>query len=151
MTRPTIYEAAGGAPAMHALAAAHHARCLAHPVLGHPFQHGTKPDHVERLAAYWTEVLGGPPTFTESYGGHSGMLSIHANQGMGPELGEAFVECFAAAADDAHLPDDPELRGALHAYMQWAVAEVESYNPPEARVSPALPVPKWTWTGLALV
>jgi hemoglobin len=149
VTRPSIYEAAGGAPAFRALAAAHHARCLAHPTLEHPFSHGIRPDHVERLAAYWAEVLGGPKAFSQLYGGHSAMLSIHANQGMGPELGEAFVDCFTAAADDAGLPTDPELRSALRAYMKWAVTEVESYSPKDARVPPVLPVPTWTWAGLA--
>jgi hemoglobin len=39
-------------PAFLALAAAHHARCLADPELNHPFSHpGQHPRHVERLAA----------------------------------------------------------------------------------------------------
>ena len=44
MERVSIYEAAGGEPAFAALAAAHHARCLADPVLEHPFSHGINPD-----------------------------------------------------------------------------------------------------------
>ena len=59
MERVSIYEAAGGELAFLALAAAHHARCLADPVLEHPFSHGVSPDHVERLASYWAEVFGG--------------------------------------------------------------------------------------------
>jgi hemoglobin len=59
--RPTLHEFAGGMPAFLALAAAHHARCLADPELNHPFSHpGQNPRHVERLAAYWAEVMGGP-------------------------------------------------------------------------------------------
>ena len=60
VTRPSIYEAAGGMPAFEALAAAHHARCVVDPVLEHPFSHTTNPDHVHNLAAYWAEVLGEP-------------------------------------------------------------------------------------------
>ena len=60
--RPTLFEYAGGEPAFLALAAAHHARCLEDPELNHPFSHPDQhPQHVERLAAYWAEVLGGPP------------------------------------------------------------------------------------------
>jgi hypothetical protein len=33
MTRPSVFEFAGGEPAFLALAAAHHERCLADPVL----------------------------------------------------------------------------------------------------------------------
>ena len=58
----TLYEFAGGDTAFLALATAHHARCLADPELNHPFSHPDQhPQHVERLAAYWAEVMGGPP------------------------------------------------------------------------------------------
>ena len=63
----SLFEFAGGEPAFLALAAAHHARCLADPELNHPFSHpGQHPQHVERLAAYWAEVMGGPPTYSRS-------------------------------------------------------------------------------------
>lgn len=48
---------------------------------------------------------------------------------------------------DARLPDDPELRAALRAYMESAVVEVVSYAPPEAQVPERLPVPRWGWNG----
>jgi hypothetical protein len=72
VSRPSIYQFAGGDEAFLALAAAHHERCLEDPVLNHPFSHPGEPDHVERLARYWAEVFGGPPRYSESYGGHSG-------------------------------------------------------------------------------
>ena len=89
MERVSIYEAAGGDAAFLALAAAHHARCLADPVLEHPFSHGVHAEHVERLAAYWAEVLGGPPRFSSQWGGHGAVLGMHAGQGMTPDLGRA--------------------------------------------------------------
>jgi hemoglobin len=58
--RPSIYGFAGGEPAFRALAAAHHQRCLEDPVLEHPFSHPGNPEHVERLADYWSEAFGGP-------------------------------------------------------------------------------------------
>jgi hemoglobin len=148
VTRPTIFEVAGGEPAFQALAAAHHRLCLADPVLEHPFSHGTRPDHVERLGACWAEVFGGPPRFTEEYGGHSAMLTIHAAQGAEEDLGRRFVACFVGATGDARLPGDPELRAALRAYMEWAVAEVLSYSPRGSHVPWGLPAPRWGWDGL---
>jgi hemoglobin len=145
MTRPSLYEFAGGDPAFRALAAAHHARCLADPVLNHPFSHGFHPEHVQRLANYWAEVFGGPARYP---GGHSTMLGIHARQGAESDLGDRFAACFAGAADDAGLPADAEFRAALRAYMDWAVAEVMSYSPADSRVPDALPVPRWSWNGL---
>ena len=145
--RPTIYERAGGEDAFLALAHAHHARCLADPVLRHPFEHPGHPQHIERLAAYWAEVLGGPPAFSSTCSDHSGMLGIHANQGADSDLGERFLACFVAAIDDAGLPDDPELRAALRSYMAWAVDEVMSYSPKDARVPRDLAMPRWSWEG----
>ena len=134
VSRPSIYEFAGGEPAFLALATAHHERCLQDPVLNHPFSHPGHPQHVQRLASYWTEVFGGPPLYSQSCGDHSAMLDVHANQGAEDELGERFVRCFVQAADDAGLPDDPAFRAALRSYMTWAVSEVLSYSPPDARV-----------------
>jgi hemoglobin len=103
----SVFEFAGGEPAFFALAAAHHERCLQDPELNHPFSHGVNPQHVERLAAYWAEVFGGPARFSEAHGGHSAMLDIHAGTGAGEDYGPRFVACFMQAADDAGLPDDP--------------------------------------------
>jgi hemoglobin len=147
MARPSMFEFAGGYPAFLALAAAHHERCLQDPELNHPFSHTGNPQHVERLADYWAEVFGGPPRYSESHGGHSAMLGIHAGQGAGDEYGSRFVACFIQAMDDARLPDDPDFRAGLRAYMEWAVQEVLSYSPNGSEVPTALPVPRWSWNG----
>ncbi|MGA7363229.1 MAG: group II truncated hemoglobin [Candidatus Dormiibacterota bacterium] len=148
MTRVSLFEFAGGGPAFLRLAAAHHQRCLDGPVLNHPFSHPGNPQHVERLAEYWAEVLGGPPTFSRRFGGHSAMLELHAGTEAEADLGSRFVDCFVRAADDAGLPADPEFRDALRAYMEWAVAEVLAYSPAKSQVSQGLPVPHWGWSGL---
>ncbi|MGP4101304.1 group II truncated hemoglobin [Nonomuraea sp. KM90] len=147
MTRPSMYEYAGGEPAFLALAAAHHRRCLLDPVLNHPFSRGTRPDHVRRLAGYWGEVFGGPDRYSRASDGHSGMLELHAGNGMEEDLGERFLACFLGAIDDAGLPADPELRASLRAYMEWAVREVLAYSPRDAEVPAGLPVPRWSWQG----
>src|ERR1700694_3860003 len=64
----TIYEAAGGEGGMLRLARAWHARVMSDEVVSHAFSHGFQPDHTERLAAYWSEVLGGPPAYSTAYG-----------------------------------------------------------------------------------
>lgn len=142
-----MFEFAGGDQAFLALAAAHHERCLQDPELNHPFSHGVNPQHIERLAAYWGEVFGGPAHFSESFGGHSAMLGRHAGQGAGEDFGPRFVACFMQAADDAGLPDDHDFRAGLRAYMEWAVSEVLSYAPSRAQVPAGLPVPRWSWDG----
>jgi hemoglobin len=147
--RPSLYEFAGGDAAFLALAAAHHARCLADPELNHPFSHPDQnPHHVERLAAYWAEVMGGPPKYSQSCGDQSDLLQMHAGNGDISDLGERFLACFVQAADDAELPDDPEFRAALADYMRWAVDDVLVYSPVDAVVPAGKPMPHWSWDGL---
>jgi hemoglobin len=148
--RPSLYEFAGGDDAFLALARAHHARCVADPELNHPFtKEDLNPHHVERLAAYWAEVLGGPPRFSAGISDHSAMLRLHAGNGPGMlDLGPRFVDCFVRAADDVPLPDDPEFRAALRAYMEWAVADVNEFHDAGASVPSGFGMPRWVWDGL---
>ncbi|MGA8361862.1 MAG: oxidoreductase, partial [Candidatus Dormiibacterota bacterium] len=64
----TLYGAAGGDAGLLRLARAWHARVMADEVVSHAFSHGFHPEHSERLAAYWAEALGGPTTYSETYG-----------------------------------------------------------------------------------
>ena len=146
--RPSLYEFAGGEPAFLALAAAHHQRCLEDPELNHPFSHPDQhPQHVERLALYWGEVLGGPPRFSEECSTQTRLLRMHAGNGDLTDLGERFKACFARAMDDAGLPDDLEFRGAMNAYMRWAVADVLAHEVTDD-VPPRAAMPHWDWDGL---
>lgn len=147
MSRPTVYEFAGGDEAFLALTTAFHERCLADPELNHPFSHGISPHHVENLARYWAEVFGGPPSYSRLHGGHSAMLEVHARQG-GESLGPRFVACFVEALDDAGLPKDREFRDTMRAYIEWATDEVNSYAPAGSVVPPGRPVRHWSWEGL---
>lgn len=148
--RPSLYEFAGGDSALLSLARAHHARCLADPELNHPFSHPDQhPQHVERLAAYWAEVLGGPPRYSESCGDHTFVLRVHSGNGDITDLGRRFLSCFVAAMDDARLPADPEFRDAMRAYMEWAVGQMVLYGAKDAtQVKDDLPMPRWSWDGL---
>lgn len=143
--RPSLFEFAGGERAFLALAEAHHARCLADPELNHPFSHSDlNPEHVARLAAYWAEVMGGPPIFSQTCGDQSSMLHLHSGHGDMSDLGRRFVDCFVAAMDDAGLPSDEQFRTAMRAYMVWAVGDVLFYDAPGS-VPDGVPMPSWTW------
>jgi hemoglobin len=147
--RPTLFDFAGGEEAFLALACAHHARCLADPELNHPFSHADQhPEHVERLAAYWAEVLGGPPTFSSTCGDESHVLSLHCGNGELGDLPQRFYDCFVQALDDAALPVDADFRAAMQAYMRWAVDNVMQYSAVGAAVPAGLGLPRWNWDGL---
>ena len=104
----TVFDAAGGDAGLLALARAWHERCLADPVASHPFEHGDlHPEHLERLAAYWAEALGGPTTFTDTMNDEADVLRMHAGNGEHRELDERAVACFDAALADVGLTDEP--------------------------------------------
>ncbi|MDQ1635645.1 MAG: hemoglobin [Frankiaceae bacterium] len=147
--RPSLFDFAGGEPAFFALATAHHARCLADPDLNHPFSHpGQHPQHVERLASYWAEVMGGPTVYSAECGDQAMVLRMHAGNGGMGDLGARFVQCFLAALDDAEWPDDDEFRRVLEAYIRWATDDVLVYAPVGAVVPDESRIPRWTWDGL---
>jgi hemoglobin len=149
MNRPTLFEFAGGETALLRLARAHHERCLADPELNHPFSHPDQhPQHVERLAAYWAEVMGGPPTYSQSCGDEPNLLQLHVCNEELTELGERFFDCFVVALDDAQLPADPAFRSSMRDYMRWAVDRVLLYTPGEISVPPNATIPRWSWGGL---
>ena len=149
--RPTLYEFAGGAEAFAPFAAALHARCLADPELNHPFSHpGQNPLHVERLAAYLAEAMGGPPRYSGEYGGdQTALVLLHAGNGDMSDLGRRFADCFMGAADDAGWPADPEFRAAIRGYIERSVDVVALSHPDDTDVPAGLPIPHWSWDGPA--
>ena len=144
----TVYDAAGGEPGILRLAAAWHARVMADEVVGHAFSHGFRPDHTERLAAYWAEALGGPPTYTDRYGDESTVVRLHSGNGEHDDMNRRAVDCFDAALTDVALTEDP-LRSVLHDYFAWATTTtMYRYHRSADDVPADLPMPRWSWDGL---
>ena len=145
MTRRSIFEAAGGAEAMTRIADAWHRRVMADPVVSHAFHKGTKPDHIDRLAAYLGEALGGPPRYTQQYGEHAEVVRIHSGNGEHDEMNERAVDCFRGALHDAGI-DDPDTFQAVLDYWSWATWHpmYQFHGSPDD--APAdLPMPQWNW------
>src|SRR6516225_7224980 len=82
----TVFEAAGGMDGLRRLADAWHRRVMADDVVGHAFSHGFHPQHVERLAAYWAEALGGPSAYSNSYGDETTVVKMHSGNGKHDEM-----------------------------------------------------------------
>lgn len=144
----TVFEAAGGAEGIRRLAEAWRARATADEVVGHAFSHGTDPHHVERLTAYWAEVLGGPAAYSGRYGDDSTVVRLHSGNGVHEEMDRRAIACFDAALEDAGIVDDP-VRGVLHDYFAWATLEQMTRFPDSGTSVPdGLGVPRWSWNGL---
>ena len=146
---PTLYDAAGGAEGLHRLASAWHVRVMEDEIVSHAFSHGYRADHIERLAAYWVEALGGPTTYSDAYGDETAVVRTHSGNGPHEEMDRRAIACFDQALVDVGLANDDRLRQALHDYFAWATTTTMSrYHRSTDDVPDGLRIPHWSWQGL---
>ena len=150
----TVYEAVGGIGGLRRLAEAWHTRVMADEEVSHAFSHGYRPDHSERLAAYWAETLGGPPLYSDAYGDETSVVRIHSGNGAHEEMDRRAIACFDQALADIGLASagptgDGSLRQVLHDYFAWATTTTMARYPRSADDVPdGLVIPRWSWDGL---
>ncbi|MGI9092392.1 MAG: group II truncated hemoglobin [Mycobacteriales bacterium] len=145
----TVYQAAGSADGLLRLARAWHARVMADEVVSHAFSHGFHPEHSHRLAAYWAEALGGPTTYSDSYGDETSVVRMHSGNGPHEEMDRRAIACFDQALDDVGIACDDRLRQVLHNYFAWATTTTMSrYHESADDVPDGLRIPQWSWDGL---
>lgn len=142
---PTLYEWAGGDAAFERLINCFYDRVEQDELIAPLFPGGVSRDHREHVAAWWQEVFGGPARYSRELGGYAAMVGKHVELGISVEQRRRFVELMSVAADDAGLPDDPEFRSALLAYLEWGTRLALDNSQPGAGVVPGAPVPRWGW------
>ena len=140
-----MYEWAGGFTALTRMTRIFYEKYVPEDALLAPLFANMRPDHPERVAAWLGEVFGGPPVYTDQYGGYPRMVRQH----LGKELSEAqrarWVQLLCKSADDAELPDDPEFRAAFVSYLEWGSRIAKENSTPGAKPPPNMPVPRWGW------
>jgi truncated hemoglobin YjbI len=142
---PTLFEWAGGAPALLRLTTIFYGKYVPEdPLLG-PLFADMAPDHPERVAAWLGEVFGGPLSYSERYGDYDRMVSRHIGRGLSEEQRARWVHLLCKSADDAQLPTDPEWRAAFVAYLEWGSRIALENSQPGAHPPPHMPVPRWWW------
>jgi hemoglobin len=142
----SVYEAAGGSAGLLRLAEAWHSWVMADEVVSHAFSHGFHPQHSVRLAAYWAEALGGPTTYSDTYGNETSVVRLHSGNGPHEEMDRRAITCFDQALDDAGLTEPA--RQVLHDYFAWAATMTMSrYHASAADVPDGLTIPRWSWDG----
>ena len=142
---PTLFEWAGGDDAFDRLINCFYDRVERDPLISPLFTGGVSPEHREHVIAWWQEVFGGPARYSEELGGYAAMVVKHVGLGITAEQRRRFVELMSVAADDAGLPDDPEFRSALLAYLEWGTRLAFENSQPGADVMAQAPVPRWGW------
>ena len=145
----SVFEAAGGIDGLRRLAAAWHRRVMADEVVSHAFSHGFHPQHVERLAAYWAEALGGPTMYSDSYGDQTHVVKMHSGNGEHGEMDRRAIACFDQAVVDVGLDAEAVLGQVLHDYFAWANTTMMSrYHRSADDVPGGLRMSRWSWNGL---
>jgi hemoglobin len=136
---PSLYQWAGGEAAIRRLIDCFYDRVQRDELLAAFFPGGVGEDHRAHVAAWWSEVLGGPARYTEELGGYERMLAHHRGLAITPEQRLRFATLLSRAADDAGLPDDPEFRSALVAYVEWGTRLAMHNSQPGAEVAEHAP------------
>ena len=145
-TPPTLYEWAGGLPALERLTDVFYGAILSEPdpVLEPIFRH-MDPGHPAHVAAWLAETFGGPAIYTREHGGYEQMLAHHRNLGLTEAQRSRWLVRMAEAADKAGLPADPEFRSTFVAYLEWGTRLAVINSEPGVAVMEHAPVPKWGW------
>ena len=145
----TVFDALGGESGVLRLARAWHKRVMVDEVVSHAFSHGFHPQHAERLAAYWTEALGGPPVYSSRVGDETTVVRMHSGNGPHVEMDQRAIACFDEAMTDIELGVDEPLRQVLHEYFARATTTTMArYHHSADDVPHGLQIPKWSWDGL---
>jgi hemoglobin len=141
---PTLLEWAGGMPALERLTERFYARVKAHEVLAPIFAH-MDAHHPHFVAQFLAEVLGGPADYTVERGGHPHMIRQHLERHLTDAQRKAWLALLLDTADEVGLPDDPEFRSALVAYLVWGSRLALINSQPGAAAVEGAPMPKWGW------
>jgi CDGSH-type Zn-finger protein/truncated hemoglobin YjbI len=128
----TIFEWAGGLPALTRMARLFYEKHVPGDALLAPLFANAPPSLPQQMAAYLGEVFGGPAEPDED--GYSRLLSGLLSEGMDSEQRRRCVTLFAQAAQEAGLPADPEFRAAVTSFIEWDIA-----SPPDK------PTARWDW------
>jgi hemoglobin len=145
----SVYEAAGRMEGLLALASAWHSRVMADEIVSHAFSHGFHRHHVERLAAYWAQALGGPASYSQTYGDETSVVRIHSGNGRHEEMDRRSIACFDQALEDVGLVAGEPLWQVLHDYFARATTtSMSRYADSADDVPEGLSIPRWSWDGL---
>jgi CDGSH-type Zn-finger protein/truncated hemoglobin YjbI len=146
---PTIFEWAGGLPALLRMTRLFYEKYVPQDPLLAPLFANMSQDHPQRVAKWLAEVFCGPKEYSEKYGGYQRMLSQHVGKGLTEEKRARWVQLILQSAQEAGLPADPEFRSAFSSYIEWGSRLALGNSQPGARPPEHMPMPHWDWNTAA--
>ncbi|MBV8750004.1 MAG: CDGSH iron-sulfur domain-containing protein [Candidatus Eremiobacteraeota bacterium] len=142
---PTMFEWAGGLPALTRMTRLFYEKFVPADDLLAPLFAEMSADHPQRVAKWLGEVFGGPPCYSDEYGGYPRMLSQHLGKCLTEEMRARWVTLLLQSAREAGLPNDPEFRSAFQAYIEWGSRLAVENSQTEAHPPQHMPMPHWDW------
>lgn len=142
---PSIFEWAGGQPALERMTRLFYEKYVPADELLAPLFASMSPDHPQRVAAWLGEVFDGPKTYSDSYGGYERMLSQHVGRGIDERHRARWVALLMRSADDVGLPADPEFRSLFSSYIEWGSRLAVENSQADSRPPEHMPMPNWRW------
>lgn len=144
-TEPTIFEYAGGLPALTELLRVFYGKYIPEDDLLRPVFLQMSADHPERVAAWLGEVFGGPKLYSEKMGGYAAMISQHLGRALDEDKRKRWVALLIKAADEVGLSNNAEFRAAFVNYLEWGTRLAVENSQQDAKPPPNMPMPLWTW------
>src|SRR5207302_4147278 len=142
---PTMFEWCGGLPALTRMTRLFYERYVPEDPLLAPLFANMSADHPQRVAKWLGEVFGGPPAYSDEYGGYSRMVHEHIGKGLTEERRARWVALILRSADEAGLPSDPEFRSAFASYIEWGSRLALENSQAGAQPPEHMPMPRWDW------
>ena len=142
---PTIFEWAGGLPALTRMTRLFYEKHVPQDPLLAPLFAEMSADHPERVAKWLGEVFCGPKCYSQEYGGYTRMITQHVGKCLTEEQRTRWVALLLQSAREAGLPNDPEFRSAFSSYIEWGSRLAVENSQTNARPPEHMPMPHWDW------
>lgn len=144
--QPTIFEWAGGLPALTRMTRLFYERHVPEDPLLSPLFATMSADHPERVSKWLGEVFCGPKAYSGEFGGYTRMISEHVGKCITEEQRARWVELLLRSAREAGLPNDAEFRSAFGSYIEWGSRLAFENSQANARPPSNMPMPHWDWS-----
>ena len=142
--QPSLYEWVGGYEKIEKLMWIFVPKLREDEVLARHFSN-LSDDHAPHLAMWFSEVLGGPPLYSEHVGSFRRMQSMHRGRNIKENERRRWISLFQDSCDEAGLPDDAEFRAALDSYLSWGSRRAKENSQKGSERRERNSIPRWGW------
>ncbi len=143
---PTMFEWCGGLPALTRMTRLFYEKHVPQDPMLAPLFANMSADHPQRVAKWLGEVFGGPPRYSEEYGGYPRMISQHVGKCLTEEWRTRWVSLLLQSAREAGMPNDAEFAAAFQSYLEWGSRLAVENSQTTSHPPEGMPMPHWDWS-----